>query len=46
MSFPMEAMAARFPDVPKVIKDYVERIHARPAFKKALERGGPYDMMS
>ena len=46
MSFPMEAIAARMPDAPKVIKDYVERIHARPAFKKALERGGPYDVMS
>ena len=46
MSFPMEALAVRIPDAPKPIKDYVERIHARPAFKKALERGGPYDVMS
>jgi glutathione S-transferase len=45
MSFPMEAIAARIPDAPKVIKDYVARIHARPAFKKALEKGGPYNVM-
>jgi len=46
MSFPMEALAARVPDAPAVIHQFVERIHARPAFKKALERGGPYDVMS
>src|SRR5688572_136692 len=46
MSFPMEAIAARIPDAPQVIKDYVARIHERPAFKKALERGGPYDVMN
>ncbi len=46
MSFPMEAIAARFPDPPQRIRDYVTRIHARPAFKAALERGGPYDIMS
>jgi glutathione S-transferase len=45
MSFPMEAIAVRVPDPPAVIKDYVARIHARPAFKKALEKGGPYDVM-
>jgi glutathione S-transferase len=44
MSFPMEAIAARFPDPPARIRDYVTRIHARPAFKRALERGGPYSM--
>ncbi|NVB83026.1 MAG: glutathione S-transferase [Kofleriaceae bacterium] len=46
MSFPMEAIAARVPDVPNPISAFVERIHERPAFKKALERGGPYDVMS
>ncbi|HSD87201.1 MAG TPA: glutathione S-transferase [Kofleriaceae bacterium] len=46
MSFAMEALAARVPDAPAVIRQFVERIHARPAFKKALERGGPYDVMS
>ena len=46
MSFPMEAIAARFPDPPARIRDYVARIHERPAFKRALERGGPYSMMT
>ncbi len=46
MSFPMEAIAARFPDPPSRVKDFVSRIHARPAFKRALDRGGPYDIMS
>ncbi|HEY5924815.1 MAG TPA: glutathione S-transferase [Kofleriaceae bacterium] len=46
MSFPMEAIAARVPDAPAAIKAWVARMHERPAYKKALERGGPYDMMS
>ncbi len=46
MSFPMEALAARVPDVPAPIKAWVARIHDRPAFKQAIERGGPYDVMS
>ena len=48
MSFPLEAAAARggaMDGYPK-IKAFLERIHARPAYKKALERGGPYDLMS
>jgi glutathione S-transferase len=45
MSFPLEAgkarggvSAATHPNICAL----VERIHARPAFKRALERGGPY----
>ena len=48
MSFPLEAAAARggaMDGYPK-IKAFLDRIHARPAYKKALERGGPYDLMS
>ncbi|WP_269714098.1 glutathione S-transferase family protein [Caulobacter sp. NIBR2454] len=44
MSFPIEAAASRAPfgdDKPK-LKAFLARIHARPAYKKALERGGPY----
>jgi glutathione S-transferase len=44
MSFPLEALVARAKDLgvsPK-IEDWVERAHARPAFKRALEKGGPY----
>ena len=47
MSFPIEAAAARggFEAYPK-LKDFLARIHARPAYKQALERGGPYSLMS
>ncbi len=43
MSFPLEAASARkasgsFPNV----EAFVRRIHDRPAFQAALERGGPY----
>jgi glutathione S-transferase len=44
MSFPMEAAGARangFPGRPR-LKAYVERCHARPAYQRALEKGGPY----
>ena len=44
MSFPVEASAQRAgldASRPKLMA-YLKRIHARPAFKKALERGGPY----
>lgn len=44
MSFPAEAMLQRGPDALKTkrIRAYVEKLHARPAYKRALERGGPY----
>ena len=44
MSFPLEAAVARAragEGRPKLAA-YVERIHARPAYRKALARGGPY----
>jgi glutathione S-transferase len=46
MSFPMEAIVARVPDAPAVIKSWINRVHERPAYKRALERGGPYDVIS
>lgn len=45
MSFPLEAAAARnsvTTDRPN-IKAYLDRIHTRPAYQTALEKGGPYD---
>jgi glutathione S-transferase len=48
MSFPIEAAAARAgldKSRPKLM-DFLGRIHARPAYQRALERGGPYDIMS
>jgi glutathione S-transferase len=44
MSFPLEAAAARAgleQGHPKAVA-FLERIHARPAYQRALEKGGPY----
>ena len=44
MSFPVEAAGSRVgygPDKPR-LRAFLERIHARPAYRRALERGGPY----
>ncbi|MFN6565194.1 MAG: glutathione S-transferase family protein [Nostoc sp. ChiSLP01] len=45
MSFPLElvAMQAEFISNRPHIKEFIELIHARPAYKRALERGGKYD---
>ncbi|MEP6865830.1 MAG: glutathione S-transferase [Deltaproteobacteria bacterium] len=40
MIYPMEALAARWPNAPQTIKSWVERVQARPAYKRAEERGG------
>ena len=48
MSFPVEAAQARGgldAKRPKLMS-YLERIHSRPAYKRALERGGPYGLLS
>lgn len=47
MSFPLEVAAARFgiADYPKTAA-FIETIHARPAYRRALERGGPYGIIS
>jgi glutathione S-transferase len=45
MSFPLEAAAQRGgvdASRPRLV-DFVRRVHDRPAYKRALERGGPYD---
>lgn len=44
MSFPIEAAMSRIPYARslKNLKPYIERLHARPAYARALERGGPY----
>lgn len=44
MSFPLEAAAMRAGlDASRPhLSAFLKRIHARPAYKKALERGGPY----
>lgn len=46
MSFPMEGFAARM-DIGLYphIRAFLDRIHARPAYGRAIERGGPYALM-
>ena len=44
MSFPLEACSSRAPfgpDLPRC-SAFLKAIHARPAYQRALERGGPY----
>jgi glutathione S-transferase len=44
MSFPLEAaMAGNKSGGYPAIQKYVDKIHSRSAYKKALEKGGPYD---
>ncbi|KPK06647.1 MAG: glutathione S-transferase [Betaproteobacteria bacterium SG8_39] len=47
MSFPIKAAASRGgvdERRPRLI-DFLERIHARPAYRRAVERGGPYELL-
>ena len=46
MSFPVEAAALRSVETSRPrLAAFLERIHARPAYVRALERGGPYTLM-
>jgi glutathione S-transferase len=47
MSFPLEAFAARGGlDAQRPgLWAWLERIHARPAYGRAIEAGGPYELM-
>lgn len=47
MSFPLEAAASRvgLGEGHGPIKDFLERIHARPAYQRALVTGGPYELL-
>ena len=46
MSFPVEALVARGRKVERPnMKRFLERIHARPAYKRALERGGEFSLL-
>ena len=46
MSFPLEAASARGGIAGPLTRALVERMHARPAYRAALEKGGPYELMS
>ena len=47
MSFPLEAGSARagMKGRTPAIDDFLQRIHARPAYQRALERGGEYEII-
>lgn len=47
MSFPAEAAVSRGKElgVPAKLEAFVARIQERPAFKRALDKGGPYEAM-
>ena len=48
MSFPVEAVAAQVgldATRPK-LKEFLEHIHTRPAYQRALERGGKYELLT
>ncbi|WP_019142625.1 glutathione S-transferase [Noviherbaspirillum massiliense] len=47
MSFPLEAAAARagLNESRPQLMDFLKRIHARPAYRRALERGGEYQLL-
>ena len=47
MSFPLEAASVRGDATPRPkSKAFLARIHARPAYQRALEKGGPYELMA
>jgi glutathione S-transferase len=47
MSFPLEAAAARagLNNSRPRLMDWLQRIHARPAYHRALEKGGPFEIL-
>ncbi|MDP1565864.1 MAG: glutathione binding-like protein, partial [Polaromonas sp.] len=48
LSFPLEAAAARGgldAGRPRLL-DFLKRIHARPAYQRAIERGGEYSILT
>jgi len=48
MSFPLEAAIARGGLDAKWprLTAFLEKIHARPAYQRAIEGGGPYELLS
>ncbi len=47
MSFPLEAAAMRANAKSRpMVKTFLDKIHARPAYQAALKKGGPYDYSS
>ena len=45
MSFPIEALVSRGKGGLPNCRDFLDRIHARPAYQRALETGGPFELL-
>ena len=47
MSFPVEAANARggLDGTRPKLMGFLERIHAMPTYKRAIEKGGPFELM-
>jgi glutathione S-transferase len=43
--FILEAAGSRLAPYPRLVA-YRDRMHARPAYKRGIEKGGPYQLMS
>lgn len=43
--FVLEAAGSRLAPFPKLVA-YRDRMHARPAYRRGIEKGGPYELMS
>ncbi|HET9624321.1 MAG TPA: glutathione S-transferase [Kofleriaceae bacterium] len=46
MFFAVEGLVARGGATSPKLKDWLAKVHARPAFQRAIEKGGPYNIMS
>jgi glutathione S-transferase len=48
MSFPVEAAAVRtdLRTTYPLLQAFLERVHSRPAYRAALERSGPYELLA
>jgi glutathione S-transferase len=47
MSFPLEALLARSADARELprCRAFLDRVHARPAYQRAIETGGPFELL-
>jgi glutathione S-transferase len=45
MSYPLESAVARTKGISPRLATWVERAKARPAYRRAIERGGPYELL-
>ena len=44
MIYPVEALVQRSDYATARLRDFTKRVHERPAYRRALEKGGPFDL--